>query len=478
MPAWAVSMLVHVVALLALALVEPTIEKKPEARVITSVPVPDVEESFEEFEDELPLETPVDATDLNEMVVPTEMSVVEEVQVVSDASDIDAAPAAFELTDFGAETAPASDMLASLGALGGTAGGFGGRTNSAAIAAAQGGGKDTEAAVDRALRWFARHQMPDGGWSFDFNACPSCQGRCSHSGDKTRIDDRCAATALALLPFLGRGFTHKEGPYKREVENGIAFLAELTIKGRGKAYGKGGTLYSQGLAGIALSECFAMTQDNRLGMPAQLALNFIMEAQDPVGGGWRYSPRQAGDTSAVGWCLMALKSGDMAHLKVSRLSVTKTIEFLDAVQSDEGAAYGYTDNARSTPTLSAVGLLLRMYLGWKRDNPALKRGIEKLAKAGPTGNLYHDYYATQLMHHMEGDVWNTWNARMKKLLLDNQERKGHETGSWFKGVSGGGHAAEAGGRLYTTSMATMLLEVYYRHQPLYRGQSVEQEFSE
>jgi hypothetical protein len=256
----------------------------------------------------------------------------------------------------------------------------------------------------------------------------------------------------------------------------VAFLAELAIKGKGKAYGSGGTLYSQGLAAIALSECYGMTQDNRLAIPAQLALNFVMDAQDPVGGGWRYSPRQPGDTSAVGWCLMALKSGDMAHLRVNRLSVTKTIEFLDSVQSDDGAGYGYTSPGAS-PTLSAVGLLLRMYMGWKRDNPALKRGVEKLAKAGPTGNLYHDYYATQLMHHMEGDVWIAWNAKMKKLLLDNQEKTGHETGSWFKGV-GGGHGPEVAGRIYTTSLATMMLEVYYRHQPLYRGQSVEEEFRE
>jgi len=473
MPAWAISTLVHVVALLAMALVKPTTEEKPPPRIITSTPSPDVEETFEEFEDELPLENPIETTDATEMAVPTEMTVVEEVQVVSDAADIDAAPAAFELTDFGAETAPASDMLSTLGAVGGTAGGFGGRTNSAALAAAQGGGKDTETAVDRALRWFAAHQLPDGGWSFNMNDCPSCQGRCSHSGNSK---DRCAATCLALLPFLGRGYTHREGPYKREVENGMAFLAELTVKGKGKAYGAGGTLYSQGLAGIALAECYAMTQDNRLAIPAQAAVNFIMEAQDPVGGGWRYSPRQPGDTSAVGWCLMALKSGDMAHLRVNRLAVTKTMEFLDSVQADGGSGYGYTDPGNA-PTTSAVGLLLRMYLGWKRDNPALIKGVERLAKQGPTGNVYHDYYVTQLMHHMEGELWTTWNAQMKKKLVDLQERKGHETGSWFKGLQGG-HGAEVGGRIYTTSLSTMMLEVYYRHQPLYRNQSVNEEFSE
>jgi hypothetical protein len=40
----------------------------------------------------------------------------------------------------------------------------------------------------------------------------------------------------------------------------------------------------------------------------------------------------------------------------------------------------------------------------------------------------------------------------------------------------GDHGADIGGRLYCTSMATMVLEVYYRHLPIYRNQSVEQEF--
>ena len=59
-----------------------------------------------------------------------------------------------------------------------------------------------------------------------------------------------------------------------------------------------------------------MTNDQSLLQPAQYALNHIVYAQDPVGGGWRYSAKQPGDTSAVGWQLMALKSGHMGYLQV------------------------------------------------------------------------------------------------------------------------------------------------------------------
>ena len=477
MPAWAISLLVHVVLLLSMALMgggEPTQIEKP--TVITSS-TSEAEEEFSEFEEQQDApEQVTNATDsATDVTVTTEVAVTP-VEVTAVADDLDAAPLAVELTDFGSETAPASDMMSTIGAIGGTGGGLGGRANAAKIAAASGGGGNTEQAVDRALKWITAHQMPDGGWTFDLTKCPSCMGKCTHSGT-SRGPDRCGATAMALLPFLGRGYTHREGPYKKVVEGGIGFLVQMAIAGKGKAYGEAGSLYSQGLAGIALSECFAMSQDNRLAAPTQAVLNFIMSAQDPVGGGWRYTPRQPGDTSAVGWQIMALKSGNMAYLQVNPLTVKKAVEFLDSVKGDEyGSGYGYTGPG-DRPGTSAVGLLCRMYLGWKKDHPGIQEGAKKLAKIGPTKDLYYSYYATQIMHHMEGEMWISWNNKMKDMLLKAQSNKDHEAGSWHEGVEAG-HGAEAAGRLYCTSLATMMLEVYYRHLPIYRNQSVQDEFKE
>ena len=473
-PAWAVSMLLHIVVLLSMALIvqEPPKEEKP--RVIVSS-APEVVEEFEEFEEETPLDQPQTQEVSNEVVLP-DAAVVEDVQVVSDAADIDAAAVSVEFTDFSTETAASSDLLASVGAIGGQAGGLGGRTDPTMrnkLVQAGGGSAQSEAAVEAGIKWIINHQMPDGSWSFDFTKCPSCNGNCSHPG---KIQDRGGATAMALLPMLGRGYTHKEGPYKKQFEAGIGFLAALAVNGQGKAYEKGGNLYSQGLAGIALSETYAMTQDKRLQGPAQLALNYIMAAQDPVGGGWRYAPKQPGDTSAVGWQLMALKSGHMAFLQVNPLTIKKAVEFLNRVQQDEGSMYGYTDPGSAYGT-SAVGLLCRMYLGWKKDNPALQRGVLRLAKNGPSKDLYYNYYATQILHHMEGDVWLAWNTKMRDMLVKSQQTKGHAAGSWFEEFDKG-HGPEAGGRLYTTSMATMILEVYYRHLPIYGQQSVDEEFKE
>ena len=478
MPAWLISMLVHIILLLFMATVVNEIPQLESPRLITAS-APEVDESFEEFEEEAP-EDPEPQQEISDMVSLPESSNVETVQVVSTADDLDAAPIAVDLSDFGSETAPTTDLLSSVGAVGGkTAGGLGGRTDTkmrAQLIQSGGGSPDSEKAVEAGLKWIIQHQMPDGGWSFDLKNCPSCQGQCSHGADKGLAADRCGATSMALLPFLGRGYTHKDGPYKRQVEAGIGFLAAMTVKGNGKAYSAGGNMYSQGLAGIVLSESYAMTQDRRLAMPAQAALNFIMAAQDPVGGGWRYSPKQPGDTSAVGWQLMALKSGHMAFLQVSPLTIKKAVEFLNSVQADDGATYGYADPGNGAGT-SAVGLLCRMYLGWKKEHPALQRGVDRLAKMGPNTDLYFDYYATQILHHVEGERWVGWNNKMRDMLLTTQSNKGHEAGSWYKGVEGG-HGAHGAGRLYCTSLATMILEVYYRHLPIYGQKSVDEEFKE
>ncbi|MFN9368567.1 MAG: hypothetical protein ACK6CT_07335 [Planctomycetia bacterium] len=469
-PAWAVSMLVHIVLLLMLALIVNKPDEKPKPREIVSVG-PESDQPLEEFTNDAP---PNPAQDLETTTeVSTTDVVIPTVVVASDASDLEAAPLALELSDFGDTTAPASDVLSSIGAAGGTSTGFGGRKNPGKAAAGGGGGADTEAAVDAALKWLAEHQLPDGSWSFRLEKeCPSCMGKCSGSG---KTDNKYGATAMALLPFLGRGYTHQEGPYKKEVGKGLKVLAEGALTGKGRLTGDD-IMYVQGLAGIALCEAFGMTQDEQLRAPAQYVLDYNSEAQDPVGGGWRYGPKQPGDTSVVGWHLMALKSGHMAYLNVQPQTIRKVSEFLDGVSEDSGAAYGYISPGRGLST-TAIGLLCRMYLGWKKDHPALQRGVVALAQRGPSQDLYYSYYATQVVHHFEGDAWRSWNNSMKSLLLPAQAKTGHEAGSWFQGVNAG-HGRSHGGRLYCTSLATLMLEVYYRHAPLYGNQAVDNEFRE
>jgi hypothetical protein len=175
---------------------------------------------------------------------------------------------------------------------------------------------------------------------------------------------------------------------------------------------------------------------------------------------------------------MALKSASMGyHTSVPRQTLLRCYGFLDRVQLEDGARYRYMiGRPQQSPATTAIGLLCRMYLGWKKDNPGLARGVEQLSKRGPStgaqADMYFNYYATQVMRHWDGEQWEKWNEEMRDFLIESQAKRGAETGSWHFDE----HHGNIGGRLYTTSMATMTLEVYYRHLPLYQKSSTEAEF--
>ena len=128
-----------------------------------------------------------------------------------------------------------------------------------------GGTPQSEEAVERALRWLAVHQRQDGSWNFN-HLSDACQHYCTHPGSE---GSTTAATGLALLPFLGAGYTHKEGEFQDAVQRGLDYLKSRGIK---ISYGndlRDGSMYGQALATIALCEAYGMTHDAELKEAAQ-----------------------------------------------------------------------------------------------------------------------------------------------------------------------------------------------------------------
>ncbi len=328
-----------------------------------------------------------------------------------------------------------------------------------------GGTPQSEEAVERALRWLAAHQRQDGSWNFN-HLSDACQHYCTHPGSE---GSTTAATGLALLPFLGAGYTHKQDQFQDVVQRGLDYLKSRGIR---ISYGndlRDGSMYGHALATIALCEAYGMTRDPDLKNAAQGGLDYIGYAQDPNSGGWRYNPGEPGDTTVTGWMLMALKSGQMGRLNVQSQAIFGAQRFLNSVQNQDGSQYGY-QSRQSRHTTTAVGLLCRMYTGWRRDNPGLVQGVAHLNAWGPSqDSLYYDYYATQVLFHWAGPEWDTWNRKMREHLISSQERVGHPSGSWYFESQ----QSAAGGRLYNTAMATMILEVYYRFMPLYGAEAVD-----
>ena len=331
---------------------------------------------------------------------------------------------------------------------------------------ANGGSDATEAAVTAALEWIVRQQKKDGLWSM--------QGPYQDGGSQ---ENRLAATAMALLALQGAGQTHQAGEHQAVVARGWKRL--LAAQQRDGTFDVGGLpaqheLYSHAQATIALCELYGMTRDPELTEPAERALAYCLAAQGP-NGGWRYEPGKDGDMSVTGWYMMALKSAEMAGMEVPTEAFERIGGFLDLVATQEGRRYGYRretllrDASPVTAAVSAEGLLCRQYLGWAQNDPRIIAGLEAIMEEKPLDfggdkDVYAWYYITQVAHHTQGRPWARWNASVRAELPAQQLAKGREKGSWDPKLDHWGHI---GGRLFVTCFSTWMLEVYYRHLPLY-----------
>ncbi|MEM7455481.1 MAG: prenyltransferase/squalene oxidase repeat-containing protein [Planctomycetota bacterium] len=347
-------------------------------------------------------------------------------------------------------------------------GGLSGRNAEARarLAANHGGSEASEAAVERGLRWLIAHQDQDSGcWKLRHND-GECNGRCQNPGNR---ESTTAATGLSLLAFLGAGYTHREGSYQREVDAGLTYLIrKMRVTTHGGSL-RESSMYDHAIATLALSEALIMTNDNALREYVELAMRYIVAAQHSRGG-WRYVAGEPGDITVTGWMIMALKSCERAGVDVPPETLEKAEEFLESLSESDGSYYGY-QAPDTAPVPTAVGQLCRMYLGWSRDKGQLKHGSHYLADLAPSPHdVYFNYYATQVLFHLQTDRWERWNLLMREHLIATQELHGHQEGSWYFEDQHG----KVGGRLYTTAMCIMTLEVYYRYLPLYDSESLDQ----
>ena len=269
-----------------------------------------------------------------------------------------------------------------------------------------------------------------------------------------------------------------KGPYQRKIAAGIQWLIAHQ-EPDGDLSAGGPQMYSQGLAAIALCEAYGMTRDSRVGGPAQAAIRFIQSGQN-VQGGWRYIHGcDDCDTSVYGWEMMALKSALMAGLHVDPITLEAGRKYLalasarDAGRSDseELGMFSCTPGGGPTSCMSSVGLLICQYMGESRTSPVITGGVQYLMANLPgkaQRNIYYWYYATQVMHNLCDSDWDTWNRKIRRILVESQCKTGCASGSWDPLLPDKDAWGGAGGRLMVTSLSALTLEVYYRYLPLYQ----------
>lgn len=357
-----------------------------------------------------------------------------------------------------------------------------------------GGTPASETAVGMGLEWLARHQMKDGHWG------PDCLGHSPNSRcEQQHVCEgapggayEAALTGLALLALQAGGhYDFNEHPYSGHVAKGlnclvdqqglegelVGSLNELADKPGIPSRYHGHYMYEHAIATFALAEACAVARasgrhpDARILDGAIKAEKFI-EAQQHHDGGWRYGgiPLSApSDCSVSGWAMLALKSCREAEIPVSDSTFSRMVSFFRNQEDPLTGRTHYQTPNFGTDALTGVGMMLNQFVTHQADSPLNALAAPYLAEMaesrwGPgVANQPHDYYlwynCTLAMYQAGGEPWNRWNKIIREKVQTLQVHgDGCDRGSWAPDDQWGGY----GGRIYSTALATLTLEVYYR----------------
>jgi hypothetical protein len=332
-----------------------------------------------------------------------------------------------------------------------------------------GGTKQSENAVERALAYFARQQEPDGRWTY---VLPG-----SEQGQRGRTPHDMALTGLATLCFLAGDHTpNRTGPFREAVSNAVDFLiAHQKSNGdlRGPMTGGGadaGNMYDHAIATLALAEAALMTGDKRITEAALKGADFIVRAQNSESGGWRYLPGEFGDSSVFGWQVMALHSAQQLGFEWPQRSRDRAAKYIQmASRGRNKILAGYQPGNQPTPPMTGEILFCRILLGEKLTAEAEEEVCSFLPRQNPR-DFYGSYYASLSLIQLQNDTWKRWNDRTRENLVNLQHHGGEDDGCWETSITWG----ERGGRVFSTALACLTLEVYYRYLPMNATDSTSQ----
>jgi hypothetical protein len=337
---------------------------------------------------------------------------------------------------------------------------------------AGGGTPEIEEHVTRALRFLKETQAPDGGWG---------------------NDHRAAMTGLSLLAYLGRCETPLSEEFGDSCLKAMIFLIDRAARQDGRfsdpAAGRHWP-YEQAIATYALAEAHTMCRALNINIPnladtVQRAGQMLIDRQHESGG-WDYDYEEdssrGGDLSITAWHIQALKACKLSGIDFRNItrSLKRSLDYVEARQAADGS-FGYTGTTPAgelpRPSLTGAGML-SLQMGGRESSPAVRRGARHALENspftwdGPDCDLYAHYYLAQAMFQRGGKDWTTYQPRIRDSLTARQS----PDGSWPK--PGGGGKVHAVGALFTgnsptgihyrTTLATLMLEVYYRYLPATR----------
>jgi hypothetical protein len=348
-----------------------------------------------------------------------------------------------------------------------------------------GGTPASENSVAEALAWLARHQASVGSWSNECLKAGCASFRCEPSApcdepDKTGGHFDMAYTGISALAFQAGGnyyFNHNK--YSEQVRKGLDWIVDHQVNNG--MLSTGGThqsfMYEHGIAAFALAEACAVARAS--GQPvepryleaATKAVEYIQNHQHKDGG-WRYTedPNEAGDTSVTGWQVLALKSAREATIPVDTACVENVRRyFIHREMGDRGRTGYNSSQAFNTEATTGVGMLAKQFLLDEPDAPLVHQAADYLpgyaekswgdVSRRHQSDFYAWYNCSLGMFQAGGEPWNRWNQVIRDELIRLQRHDGCARGSWDPTCQWG----DRGGRILSTALGALTLEVYYRY---------------
>ncbi|HET6878931.1 MAG TPA: prenyltransferase/squalene oxidase repeat-containing protein [Pirellulales bacterium] len=354
-----------------------------------------------------------------------------------------------------------------------------------------GGTPVSEQAVAGGLDWLARHQSEDGHWG------PDCLGA---NGSRCEKAHPCqgtpggpyeaALTGLPILAFQAGGNYYDNGKqYSENVRRGLDWLVERQGP-NGEIVGSANQLakrpgeathydqhymYEHAIATFALAEACALAvalqrhPDEKYQAAAIKAVEFI-ESQQHNDGGWRYTPEKAypSDASVSGWAMLALKTAKEADLPVEDTTLTRMTDFFERLADPLTGRTHYQGASYITHATTGVGMMVDEFVKHQADSDFVHLGASFLADQAETewgtankrqGDFYLWYNCTLAMFMAGGNDWDRWNNVIRDYVISLEVHgDGCDRGSWQPND----HWGATGGRIYTTALGVLTLEVYYR----------------
>lgn len=347
-----------------------------------------------------------------------------------------------------------------------------------------GGSKAAQQSLLKALDWLARNQKPDGSWG--------------NSG----------STGLALLAYLAHGETPKSQRYGKTVSKAIQWLAssspganlvytpnfdkeervvgiqevtqeELGFFAAGPAKGTGDVSvmhgYPHAIKVYALAEAYTMTGNYSIERPLKAFAKLLINGMKPEGDfDYHYKKGPRWDNSISFWNYQALKALKSTGMEFEGLdaAIEKAIPRMKLMAQFHFPYSGTSkpSDGRGNAGLAAAGALCLQLLGAANGDKNVdnimdrleKEAIPKMDWDNSPGKwvMYAWYYQTFAMFQHGGKHWKSWNAKFQNVLMKNQ----HPEGYWsHENAWGAGKNLDS--KAYQTSLAALMLTVYYRYLP-------------